>query len=265
MVQWPKKTLKIQKCEVINLLDRIVKFFSESAGVTKIKIVKQLPDHEIENIYTDPVKLEIVLNNIFSNAIKFVDPENGKILLKLKDKQDSLSIHILDNGIGILKKNLKIIFNRFEQARKERNSTHKGTGIGLAFARQLMQYLKGKIWAESKGQDKGAEFIIELKKGKNLFKKSDFFTGCIEYANTDGLKMQIQNELKQKMQKQKVNVIFSKLNEENEFDYKKAKILVAEDNKDICDIIIKYLMNAGYINFISAADGNLALSRHNPL
>ncbi len=53
-------------------------------------------------------------------------------------------------------------------------TAHRGTGIGLAFSKKLVKYLKGRIWAESEGEGKGSRFIIELKKGRNIYDKNDF-------------------------------------------------------------------------------------------
>jgi len=85
------------------------------------------------------------------------------------DNEESLIISIEDNGIGIQEDKLDIIFNRFEQAHG-RDSRYNGTGIGLAFAKQLVGFLKGKIWAKSGGEGKGSKFFVELNKGRNTLK-----------------------------------------------------------------------------------------------
>ena len=89
-------------------------------------------------------------------------------MIELKEKNDSIIISIKDNGIGIPKDKIKILFKRFERVSGTINMKYAGTGIGLAFSKQLINYLKGKIWVESKGEGKGSTFYIELKKGINF-------------------------------------------------------------------------------------------------
>ncbi len=256
--------LNIQKVNPILFLQRVIAFYSSSVLGSGIKIVQKFKDKKISNFYTDIEKLEEIIDNIISNAIKFVDPNEGRITIDLLNKKESIAIIIEDNGIGIPKEKLDIIFNRFEQAHEGRNSKYKGTGIGLAFARQLVGFLKGNIWAESEGEDKGSKFFVELKKGKNIFDEKEFLNEKEEreirrkYYYSD-IKEIIQSEIDKKLKKNEIIKIFKELNKENEYDYKKGLILIVDDDRIISEIVMRYLMNDGYKNFILAPDGKLAL------
>jgi diguanylate cyclase (GGDEF)-like protein len=257
--------LKVRQVDPDMFLQKVLNFYTSSVIGSSIKIIKKFKDIKIDNFYTDVEKLEEIIDNIISNAIKFVDPDTGEISLDLMNKEESIIICIEDNGIGIVKEKLDIIFNRFERALGGMESMYRGTGIGLAFAKQLVGFLKGKIWAESEGEGKGSKFFIELKKGKNVFAKSDFVTD--EKAKPayqskyfyDNIKEITQYEIKRKLEKNEITTYFNELNKENEYDYKKGVILIADDDKIIREIVMRYLVNYGYQNFIFVPNGKLAL------
>jgi len=251
--------LKVKEVELVSFINKILDFYSSSLLGTKIQIIRKIPYKKIENFYTDIEKLEQIIDNIMSNAIKFINPSNGIITCKLEDKDNEVLICIADNGIGIQKNKLKTIFDRFEQAHNGRNSPYRGTGIGLAFAKQLVGYLKGEIWAESEGEGKGSKIFIELKKGKNIFNGKDFFDEEIKQIKREDAKVLIELEIETRSNEEKIMTFFTDLNKENEADYKKGIILIIDDDKNVIQIVIKYLKNYGYKNFITASDGKFGL------
>jgi len=255
--------LKIQKTDIKSLLAYLTDFYSSSVSTTSnIKIIPQFPIHQIENFYTDQEKLEEVINNLISNAIKYVDLNQGEIKVLLLDQEDKIIIKIIDNGQGIPKEKLKSIFNRFEQVETGMNSIYKGTGIGLAFAKQLVGYLKGDIYADSEGLGKGAIFTIELRKGYDFYKPGDLVEaqkGFEELKNSSSIRHLIAMELQEKIKTSGHFVQFDELNADEEYEYKKGKILIIDDNKNIQSIILEYLKNNGFKNFIVVSDGNEGL------
>ena len=106
-----------------------------------------------------------ILNNLFSNAVKFT-PEHGKVVLNVEseDLGDTikLKLYVKDNGIGIPKDKQKEMFKPFSRA----TNKEKGTGLGLYISKQLSNRMGGDIWFESE-DGKGSTFFVEL-----LFKKS---------------------------------------------------------------------------------------------
>jgi len=251
--------LKVQNVQPVTLINYILDFYSSSVIGTGIEIIRAFPHHEIKNLYTDKEKLEEVINNILSNAVKFVDPNQGIIKVEIVDKSHSVHIRISDNGIGIPKDKLLFIFKRFTQIHESRNTLYRGTGIGLAFSKQLVKYIKGNMWAESEGEDKGATFVIKLNKGRNIFSENDFFNGDTVQIKKQDIQSLVQAELKKKQESNEIITHFNSLNEENEFNYKKAKILVVEDEKTIREIIIRYLNNYAFQNYIEVSNGISAL------
>ena len=143
-----------------SFLDHVVHSFSREADSKRIDLSFRYlaePDLFLE---LDAEKLETILSNLLSNALKFT-PKKGLISLTVKDNSMSgkLRIEVSDTGIGIPSEELPHIFDRFFQSGGMRNSS--GTGIGLSYAKELVVLLGGRIWAESRpGQ--GSTFFLEL-------------------------------------------------------------------------------------------------------
>ncbi len=111
----------------------------------------------------DKNRIEQVLNNLISNAIDFCPKNNGKINIKLQLEDNSHArISIADNGIGIPKNKLDKIFVKFYQIDASTTREHGGTGLGLVVCKGIIENHGGKIWAESKGLEKGSVFHILL-------------------------------------------------------------------------------------------------------
>jgi len=104
----------------------------------------------------DGVRIAQVLDNLFTNAIKYAP--GSPITVFLRERTEKQVIQFKDNGPGIPKESLPLIFERFYRARSEKAT---GTGLGLYICKQIIDAHRGKIWAESTlGQ--GTTFFIEL-------------------------------------------------------------------------------------------------------
>ncbi|WP_319001793.1 ATP-binding protein [Clostridium estertheticum] len=95
----------------------------------------------------DPEKIEIVVLNLISNAIKFSDACN-ELLVNVNDKNEFIEISVSDNAIGIEKKYLDMIFDRFKQVDKSLSRNAEGTGIGLSLVKSIVELHDGTITVE---------------------------------------------------------------------------------------------------------------------
>lgn len=132
------------------------------------------PDHiqiEVENdlpfLTTEKVKLEQVLTNLISNAIKYQCKQNGNIKISCADFEDWVQFSIEDNGIGIAENYHDKIFKIFQTLEEKINS--ENTGIGLAIVKKIVEEQHGKIWVESK-QHTGSKFTFTWIKEKSTIK-----------------------------------------------------------------------------------------------
>ena len=103
-------------------------------------------------IISDSKKLYQILTNLLSNAVKFT--QKGKIQLKIHKLGAFLYFEVEDTGIGIAKENLSLIFEKFAQIDGADQKKYKGTGLGLALCKDLVELLEGNISVESE-PDKG--------------------------------------------------------------------------------------------------------------
>ncbi|MCF6247756.1 MAG: sensor histidine kinase [Desulfobacula sp.] len=117
----------------------------------------------------DKDRLMQVMVNLISNAVKFCDPDKGKIKIGVQkeamavknDKKYQLKLFIRDNGVGICKKDQKIIFQEFRQVASDAEGRPAGTGIGLTITKHILDAHNGRIWVDS-DIDKGATFFFTL-------------------------------------------------------------------------------------------------------
>ena len=110
-------------------------------------------------ICIDTEKMKRVINNIIGNASKYIDTDMGVIYVNMEDSEENLIIHITDNGVGIAKEELPLIFDRFYRTDSSRNSNTGGSGLGLSIASKIMEDHGGAIQAES---EKGIGTRISL-------------------------------------------------------------------------------------------------------
>ena len=109
----------------------------------------------------DPLRLQQIVSNIMSNAIKFSHP-GGKINITLKREGTNLMLKIADNGIGIEPRFLAHLFERFRQEESASTRKHDGLGLGLSIVKSLVETHHGTVEAQSEGVDKGTTIFVRL-------------------------------------------------------------------------------------------------------
>lgn len=118
------------------------------------------PDGELPEITADKERIEQVLINIMSNAIKYT-PDGGRIDVMANASDDELTVRVKDTGIGIPEEDVPHLFERFYRVEKSRTSETGGTGLGLAIAKEIVEAHGGSISIESK-QGEGSTVTICL-------------------------------------------------------------------------------------------------------
>ena len=141
------RQLQFEPCLVSlgKLAEHAIGIFSAEAGEKKISLnlTNNAPNTEIE---VDPQRTEQVIGNLISNALRYV-PEGGEVQVLVERTDDSVSLHISDNGPGVPKEDLPHLFLRFWRGEKSRSRASGGAGLGLAIASQLVEAQGGKISA----------------------------------------------------------------------------------------------------------------------
>jgi signal transduction histidine kinase len=135
-------------------------------GIRPLAIAKSItldfePANESLVVKGDSERLQQVINNILSNAVKFT-PEGGHIGVKFARNGPHAWIQVTDDGEGIRPEFLPRIFERYKQAHNSTTNRKGGLGLGLAIVKNLVELHRGTIRAESDGEGKGSTFIVEL-------------------------------------------------------------------------------------------------------
>ena len=111
-------------------------------------------------INADWDKTRLALNNLVTNAIKFTPPQ-GRIEISCKRVDGEVQVCVADNGIGIPRKDVERIFERFYQVEPHLARKHGGLGLGLAICRSMVELHGGRIWCES-DEGQGSRFTFAL-------------------------------------------------------------------------------------------------------
>jgi signal transduction histidine kinase len=118
-------------------------------------------ESELEtNIQADAEEIEIIFNNLISNAVKYNRPE-GKVIVHLSQNQYNFIISVKDNGIGMEEEDIKKLFQDFVRIRNEQTKNISGTGLGLSILKKMVDNYNGDIKINSKINE-GTEFIVSL-------------------------------------------------------------------------------------------------------
>ena len=108
----------------------------------------------------DQDKITQVLDNIINNAIKY-SPDGGRIIVRLMGTHTDIIVSVSDEGLGISRKDIPHLFDRFYRVDKARSRAMGGSGLGLAIAQEVIQLHGGKIWVNSI-ENKGSTFFVSL-------------------------------------------------------------------------------------------------------
>ena len=155
-----KLRLEVHPIAVVPVIEAGVDAVRSSAEAKEITLTVDVPP-EVPKITGDPDRLQQVVWNLVSNAVKFT-PQGGRIDVALSTEGSCLKLAVTDNGKGIEPEFLPHVFERFRQADSTSTRAHGGLGLGLAIVRHLVELHGGTVQAESAGLGRGSSFIVRL-------------------------------------------------------------------------------------------------------
>lgn len=141
------------------VLDRFDMIMNNEEKGKKYRIRRDFTQRELW-AEVDPDKIIQVIDNIMNNAIKY-SPDGGTITVHLSETHNNILLSITDQGLGIPKKDLQKVFDRFYRVDKARARKQGGTGLGLAITKEVIKAHGGNIWVESQ-EGRGSTFYITL-------------------------------------------------------------------------------------------------------
>ena len=227
--------LKVEpiQADVIIYLKYLVESYHSLAFAKSITLIQ---NHQMPQLVMDydADKIQKIIANLLSNAIKFTN-EGGRVEIRSKQISNQLIIEIEDNGVGISKDELLLIFDRFYQ---NKSHQYQGTGIGLSLTKELVKLLDGKIEVKSR-KGNGTCFTIALP----ITKKAKLETAILQPLSTtfDAIDLEYNNMLSRHE---------STVNNSN---IEKPILLIVEDNQEVAYYIASCLEKAYQLFF--AQDG----------
>ena len=150
-----------RKCHVKDLIENVIGLLSGRAASKSVTLSANVPQN-LPEVFCDEEKARRVIMNLMVNAIKFA-PEGGRVDVWARHAkgQHDVAIGVSDDGPGICKENLEVIFERFQQGNQSLSTSTKGFGLGLNIARELVGLNLGKINVETK-PNVGSTFSFTL-------------------------------------------------------------------------------------------------------
>jgi signal transduction histidine kinase/DNA-binding response OmpR family regulator len=166
-----KMKMQVIKGDVMQIIRVLAASFESMAERKQIHYYVHLPEQTTITFF-DKDKLEKIITNLLGNAFKYT-PEKGTVSLNVECDDNRIRFEVDDSGHGISKKDLAKVFDRFYQVE---GTEDKGTGIGLALVKELVDLYSGQISVNSE-PGKGTRFKVSLPVGKNAFKENEMVYG----------------------------------------------------------------------------------------
>ena len=149
------------RVDLCALVDEELALIEGLVRTKELHVERQYPPSSVE-VVTNKRWLQIIVQNILSNAVKYISPR-GEIALTIEDKKTDFLFSVRDSGWGIPQHEQGRIFERFFRASNAKKQDSSGTGLGLYVTKRLVEKLGGKIWFESE-KDRGAVFYVRFPK-----------------------------------------------------------------------------------------------------
>ena len=200
--------------------------------------------------WIDTDKLDKIIYNLLSNAAKYTQGENGKVMLQVRTsrKFDHIIINVSDNGIGIPQDKMKKLFHRFYDGEYRRQQTF-GTGLGLALTRELVFLNGGTIDCQSE-EGKGTTFTVTLPITKEAFASSQIDeTHKVDINQAHSAILDIANRMHQQE--------IAEVEPEDNADSDAYHLLVVEDNVELLMLMTQLLSSKYHVK--TATNGKEAL------
>jgi PAS domain S-box-containing protein len=161
-----KARLDVQRVELLTVINSAIESVKPMAAAKQIRLTSVL-DPLAGPVSGDPARLQQVLWNLLTNALKFT-PKGGRVHVVLERVNSHLEISVHDTGSGISPDFLPYVFDRFRQADASTTREQRGLGLGLAIVKNLAELHGGSVRAKSPGPNKGSTFTIALPMVMNI-------------------------------------------------------------------------------------------------
>lgn len=243
-----RMTMQVQEVDVVKLIRNYVGTVHSAFEAKEIQ-VDFISLNTSVSLFLDIGKMDKVVMNLFSNALKFTK-KRGEVHIRVKDDNDACYIEFEDTGLGIPPDKIDAIFDRFGQADSSSTRKYEGTGIGLSLSKEYVVMHGGTISVESKyikeyPENHGTTFTLTFPKGKKHLEKRDgveFITDAeLDESVTDHKFVGIEKIADTEGDDNKTSADGSNRNAPSALN-----LLVVEDNHDMRNFL-KFLLQKHYL------------------
>ncbi len=154
-----KMHVRVEDFNLQDVCDGLLNMFRPLAEKKNIDLRGQL-DPAIPTLRQDVTKLQQILQNLLSNALKFT-PEGGRVLFQAEADARHVVLTVSDTGVGVAPEEQELVFQKFRQSGNPLTREHAGTGLGLSIVRELCKLLGGEITLQSE-LGRGSIFTVRL-------------------------------------------------------------------------------------------------------
>ena len=163
-----KISLHLTAVDLADVAEHCVEALRSRADARQLRLTLHAAPHAARHaiVRGDPVRLEQVMNNLVSNAIKYTPP-GGAIDVTVETDADEVLLRVRDDGQGIAPDMLTRIFDLFMQGDTTLDRTEGGMGVGLTLVKRLVDLHRGTVHAHSLGRGRGSEFVVRLPYASN--------------------------------------------------------------------------------------------------
>jgi signal transduction histidine kinase len=141
------------------IIEKVIANYASFAKANNVTVSLDAPE-TLPNVFTDPEKISLVVQNLIENAIKYTKAK-GEVKINLESTDKIVKFSVRDTGVGIPKSQQKHIFQKFFRADNVMKHQTSGTGLGLFISKSIVEQSEGKIWFESE-EGKGTTFYFTL-------------------------------------------------------------------------------------------------------
>jgi len=152
--------IKLKPVSIESVVEKVISDLSVWIEASNCKVFFKKSDN-LPKVLTDPDKIERVIQNLITNAVKYKKPGPGNIEIKIEEKSGKLLFSCKDNGIGIPKEDFKKVFTKFYRSEKAKKIDIGCSGIGLYINKATIELSGGKIWFV-KNKKGGTTFYFTL-------------------------------------------------------------------------------------------------------
>jgi CheY-like chemotaxis protein/two-component sensor histidine kinase len=237
--------LRLTAVDTRAALDRAVGEVRVVAAGTSVHVEVEVPAVAIPPVYADEERLQQILVNLLTNAVKFT-PANGTVFVTATAEESPdgtcLAFIVRDTGIGLTSEQINRVWERFYQAEATSNRRFGGTGLGLSIVRRLVELHGGTVEARSSGTGQGSTFIVRIPAAGEA------------QATTRSVAIVESPRLVAPMPTRTMEHVIVPV----DLDRSRPIVLVVEDDPDIAAVVTTYLEQDGY-SVLHASDGQQAI------